>query len=732
MQESTKMINKLLKLTYVIVAVGLLFTQYASATPADDDLTPLSRSEYFVPAPLAPQLSSDGKTLYNAVPPVVYVADPNPSHEPLRIQAPFDLLTLPPEFATANFSITYVLDGVQDAFGNNCYTFPDDAKTAFNAAANIWANLIQSSVPITIRVCWATLGSGILGQSGGGPLHSDFLNAPLANTWYMGSLANALAGYDLRTDLFDMHITHSLLFSWYYGTDGNPQQSQVDLMSVALHEIAHGLGFSGSMFYSSTTGQWSWGYGYGIPNIYDTFMRDGTGNPGNQLINTGVYPNPSTALGTALTSDNIYFHGSNAMAANGGQRVKIYAPTTWAGGSSYSHLDYNTFNNTPNQLMVWAISAGESVHDPGPVTIGILEDLGWTTFTSPPPCTYLIDPANSSLFSPSGGTGSLYITTQPGCTWTAMESLGWVDITSGTGGSGSGTVNYTISSNGGAERSGTITISGMAFTGTHTITQAGTGATNLLQNPDFESGNTVWLQESSPSYPYYVIIITSTSQISIPVHSGSWAAWFGGYPGANDVLSQQVTIPSWACQAYVQFWYYIEDGWISGQNDILSVEIRRNSDNALLKTLKTFSNLDSSGWVQSQQFDVTEFMGQTVRLRFAATTNAPNDTSFFIDDVTLMVVTSTGNVYVSLYDSMCAGKSPCYSSIQSAINGANTCTVINATWDTYNENVVLNIPKTFILQGGWDSTFMTIQSNTTIRSLNITDGKLTVGNFILN
>jgi len=717
------MISKLLKLSYVILAVGLVFAQYASATPTDDDLTPLSRSEYFVPAPLEPQLSSDGKTLYNAVPPVVYVVDPNPSQKPLRIQAPFDLLTLPPESATATFSITYVPNGVQDAFGNNCYTFPDGAKTAFEAAANIWANLIQSSVPITIKACWATLDSGILGQSGGGPLHRDFTGAPLANTWYVGALANALSGYDRAPSSFDMHITHSLLFSWYYGTDGNPGSS-FDLMSVALHEMTHGFGFSGTMDYSGGVG--SWGYGTGYPNIYDTFMRDGSGN---QLIS--FYTNPSTALGTALTSNNIYFHGSNAMAANGSQRVKMYAPSPWADGSSYSHLDYTTFHPTANRLMVWAISNGDSIHDPGPVTTGILKDLGWSISTSA--CTYYIDPANSSLFSPSGGTGSFNITTQPGCTWTATESLDWVDITAGTSGSGSGTVSYTVSSNTGGERSGTITISGMAFTGTHTITQAGTGATNLLQNPGFESGNTVWVQESG-----YQVIITSTSQISIPVHSGSWAAWFGGYPDANDVLSQQVTIPSWACQAYVQFWYYIEDGWISGQNDILSVEIRRNSDNALLKTLKTLSNLDSTlGWVQSQQFDVTEFIGQTVRLRFAATTNAPNNTSFFIDDVTLMVVTSTGNVYVKLYDLMCAGKSPsypCYPSIQSAVNGANTCTIINATGDTYIEDVVLNNSKTFILQGGWDSTFTTIpiHSNTTIRSLNITNGKLTVGNFILN
>ena len=73
------MINKLLKLSYAIVAVGFLFAQYALATPTDDDLTVLFRLGYFAPAPLEPQLSSDGKTLYNGVLPVVYVADPDPS-----------------------------------------------------------------------------------------------------------------------------------------------------------------------------------------------------------------------------------------------------------------------------------------------------------------------------------------------------------------------------------------------------------------------------------------------------------------------------------------------------------------------------------------------------------------------------------------------------------------------------------------------------------------------------
>jgi len=365
--------NKLAKLSFVIVAIGLLFAPYGSAAQTGDDLTAQPGLEYFVPAPLEPQLSSDGKTLYNGVLPVVYVARPDPSRQQIRIPAPLALRT-PPESAAA-FSITYIPDGGTDLWGETCYTFPSEAQAAFSAAASIWANIIKSPVPVTINACWADLGTGgTLGYSGGGDLYRNFSGAPLTNTWYSVSLANSLAGSDLSPSRYDMYITYNKNFTWYYGTDGNTPADQYDLMTVVLHEMAHGLNFAGSMSYSSPSGEGSWGYGTGYPNIYDTFMRDGAGI---KLTTTTTYPNPSTALGTAVTSNNIWFHGSNAMAANSGVRVKMYAPSPWNGGSSYSHLDYTTFNDTINELMVYAVSDGESVHDPGPVTKGLLKDLGW-------------------------------------------------------------------------------------------------------------------------------------------------------------------------------------------------------------------------------------------------------------------------------------------------------------------------------------------------------------------
>lgn len=322
-----------------------------------------------LPEALEQELSNDGLSVTSGAPLKAMIDDPNPSSL-RRIPLPPEY-SMDPSTATSTLNISYIAGGSTDKWGEPCSTFPTQARTVFTAAANVWANILNSDVPIQIKACWATnMGSSsILGYSGGGTLHRDFSGATRAGTFYSGSLANSLNGSDLSPTNEDMHITYNSAFDWYYGTDGNTPVAQHDLFSVVLHEIAHGLNFSGGMYVSGSTGYW---YNYPYPNIYDTFMRDGSGN---SLIS--AYSHGTSALGSVLRSNNLYFHGTNAMAVNGNSRVKIYAPSTWSGGSSYSHLDYNTFNNTSQQLMVYAISAGEAIHDPGTITKGLLNDLGW-------------------------------------------------------------------------------------------------------------------------------------------------------------------------------------------------------------------------------------------------------------------------------------------------------------------------------------------------------------------
>ncbi|MCF8056633.1 MAG: hypothetical protein K9K37_08340 [Desulfocapsa sp.] len=409
----------------------------------------------YLPQQIAPQLSSDRKTLSNGTFIKAIVVDPTPKAYHRRVPSPINLLTAAAT-ASATFSIAYIPDGGTDKWGTECYAFPEDAKTAFNVAANIWANIISSSVPITIQACWGELGAfnPVLGSSGGGPLSRNFSGsgAVRPDTWYSAALANALHGSDLDPTAFDMHITYNSNYNWYLGTSGETPANAFDLLTVVLHEIAHGLNFSGSMNFSSETGEASWGYGTDDPNIYDVLIKDGSGR---QLIDTTAYPLPSVSLADALRSDDIWFHGTAAMAENDRQPVKIYAPATWTPGSSYSHLDDTTFSDTPNALMVYAIGRGESIHDPGRVTRGLLRDLGWPLAVNQP----------DLIITHSSVSGSTLTANQPFTIYATAKNQGVASADSTT-------MRYYLSSN------STISTSDTELT-THVVISLAAGSTSI-------------------------------------------------------------------------------------------------------------------------------------------------------------------------------------------------------------------------------------------------------------
>lgn len=90
-----------------------------------------------------------------------------------------------------------------------------------------------------------------------------------------------------------------------------------------------------------------------------------------------------------------------------------------------------------------------------------------------PTCTYSIAPLSATVGG-SGGTGTVDVTTQAGCAWTASSNAPWVSISSGATGSGSGRVDYTAAANpSGAAggRAATLTIAGSNVTLTFTLTQ---------------------------------------------------------------------------------------------------------------------------------------------------------------------------------------------------------------------------------------------------------------------
>ena len=385
--------------------------------------------------------------------------------------------------STAVITVSYVPAGSYGTWDDLCEDWPADAKTAFEYAAGIWAGYLNSSVPIVVEACWTDMGSSyILGHGGAVNLWYDSPPqswAPVTNTFYPAALANALSGTDIDESIGEpapeIAVAFNKTFNWYFATDGHPVTS-VDFASVVFHEICHGLGFLGTIQGNSpVAGQARWGWGSGIPAAYDRFAVN---NLGQSLINTGIFGNPSTQLYGQVTGGNVYFNGPNARAANGNNNAKLYAPATWSSGSSYAHLD-EVFNGTANALMTYSLSSGEAVHAPGPVTLGILEDIGWSIN---PSCSYTLGSTGSS-FDLDGGSGTVDVTVANGCGWTAVSNALWIDVTSGAPGSGSGTVGYSVESyTGTGSRTGTMTIAGQSFT----VTQTGCSYT---LSPDHQTLN---------------------------------------------------------------------------------------------------------------------------------------------------------------------------------------------------------------------------------------------------
>lgn len=118
-------------------------------------------------------------------------------------------------------------------------------------------------------------------------------------------------------------------------------------------------------------------------------------------------------------------------------------------GSGPGRVDYSVQSNTSTSARTGTLTvAGQSVS---------LSQAGTA-------CSYAINPSSQS-FTAAGGTGSIGVTAQAGCTWVATSGAAWISITSGQTGNGNGTVGFSVAANNtGAARSGQITIQNQVFT----------------------------------------------------------------------------------------------------------------------------------------------------------------------------------------------------------------------------------------------------------------------------
>ncbi len=191
--------------------------------------------------------------------------------------------------------------------GNPGTTLGQQRLNVLQAAADRWAQVVDSSVPIRIDAEFNSLNCAVLGSTGAGPVFRDFPGAPLPGTWFHSAITDAITGVDQAPANGDFIVQYNSDWGtttcpgniFYYGLDGNQPVGESDLFTTVLHEMGHGLGFAN--FINEATGTFLGGF----PGIFSVYTYD---------VSLGLHFSEMTAaqrVASAINTGNLVWDGPN-------------------------------------------------------------------------------------------------------------------------------------------------------------------------------------------------------------------------------------------------------------------------------------------------------------------------------------------------------------------------------------------------------------------------------------
>lgn len=257
-------------------------------------------------------------------------------------------------------------------------------RAAFEYGLSRWSSRLMGPASIAIVATMSprggTANSAVLASCGPSEYSANFTDAPYSNTWYCDALAEAVSGTDPHPESEEIHVdfnsdvdNSTVLgdMDFYYGTDGNCG-TDIDFVTVTVHEMGHGLGFTSSI---QSNGRWGlWGEDDFYPTIYDRFL---TRSDGIKLIDLSMNDVVNSATGgDVFWNGLIGKYSCNHEFSSALTRVPIFAPNPWDDGSSISHIDEATFSGGAYELMT--PESDNVIHTPDSIVLGMLQDMGWS------------------------------------------------------------------------------------------------------------------------------------------------------------------------------------------------------------------------------------------------------------------------------------------------------------------------------------------------------------------
>ncbi len=271
--------------------------------------------------------------------------------------------------------------------GNTGTTIGEQRSIVFAQAATIWASIVQPAADVTIDVEFTALTPcepdlGPVGSAGPQYIDRDWTTptpVPLPGTWYPMALAQHLRNVDYGVSAIGSSFNSNIGTSgcltgltWYYGLDGNAGVNQADLLTIVLHELAHGIGFVSLV--DNATGAKAGGF----DDVFMTFLRD------DSLDKSWPAMTDGERVASAIDSDDLVWtgpqvqhllsilSGTETSTTNG--YPQMYAPGVLEVGSSVAHWDVDiTYDSGANELMEYLLATPWDMA----MTVALMRDIGW-------------------------------------------------------------------------------------------------------------------------------------------------------------------------------------------------------------------------------------------------------------------------------------------------------------------------------------------------------------------